>query len=621
MRITIGKKIGLGYGVGFFCLLIIGAVSFNSIGKLINNAVWVDHTHEVLYDLSGFLSFLQDVETGQRGFIITGEEKYLESYNVALENISKSIDVLKEKTKTVPRQQERITRLGPLVSEKLAFSKEAIDLRKEKGIEAAVQVVMTDKGKKVMDDMRKIIAEMVTEENDLLQKRSEDSKTAEKNAKNTIIFGTFIAAALVSIVGFGISRSLKMKLAIVNNIAQAAGTGDLTATVPALSDDEIGDLGQGFNKMIIALKNIITQVLGVSERVSSSSQQLSSSAEEMNATSEEVSSTVQQIAKGSANTALRVEETSKVMEQMNTSVNQVAASSQQAASAAAQARQSAQKGGEAAKEAVDKMVKIFESSNAVSEAIKKLDQRSDQINEIVKVITDISDQTNLLALNAAIEAARAGEAGRGFAVVAEEVRKLAEGSSKAADQIAKLIKEVQKDTTQAVQEMATGSKVVNEGRQTIIKTGQALDEIVKAAENNASMVEQISTACEQMSAGTKQVVKSIDDIAATAEESASATEEAGASTEEMTASMNQMATSAQELSEMAVSLRDLVGKFKVSGSENVLKPEVAHKEGKSPVRQKSALAEKLEANRKKIEESRKARLCRHDEGDSEEKKG
>jgi len=363
-------------------------------------------------------------------------------------------------------------------------------------------------------------------------------------------------------------------------------------------------------------------ILQIAERVSSSAQQLSSTAQEMNATTEEVSSTVQQIAKGSETTAQRVEETSKVMEQMNASVSQVATSSQAAASASVQASQSAQKGGESAKDAVNKMNKIYETITSSAVVVKKLGERSEQISEITDVITNIADQTNLLALNAAIEAARAGEQGRGFAVVAEEVRKLAEGSAKAADQIARLIKDVQKETKQAVEAMDMGSKEVAEGREVVIKAGTALNEIIKVVENNASMVEQISAATEQMSAGTKQVVKSVDDIASTAEEAASATEEASASTEEMTASMQEMAASAQELAEMGINLRELVGKFKVGENQSSAVSRQSSVDSREAMvdshQKKIALRERMEANKKRLEETR--RKAEHRDQKVEEKK-
>ncbi len=346
-------------------------------------------------------------------------------------------------------------------------------------------------------------------------------------------------------------------------------------------------------------------ILQIADRVSSSAQQLSSTAQEMNATTEEVSSTVQQIAKGSETTAQRVEETSKVMEQMNASVTQVATSAQLAASVALQANQTAQKGGEAAKDAINKMTQMAAVVVVSAEAVKKLSERSEQISEITNVITDIADQTNLLALNAAIEAARAGEQGRGFAVVAEEVRKLAEGSAKAADQIGKLIKDVQKETTQAVSSIEGMVKETGAVKDIARRVAEDLDKIIKNAEGVASQVEQVSVATEQMSAGTKQVVKSVDDIASTAEEAASATEEASASTEEMTASMQEMAASAQELADMAIDLRALVtGEMLETGKGHPLTS--GHKlQAEKTGPKKISIAERLGANRKRLEEARR----------------
>ncbi|GEM_PF-550886 len=377
------------------------------------------------------------------------------------------------------------------------------------------------------------------------------------------IFTGLISILLLWWISRGIVRPLRQVVDRVNDIAEAAG--DLTNTVPVVSNDELGDLAKAFNKMLAGLKTMVIEITGSAERLSSSSQQLSSSAQEMNATTQEVSSTVQQIAKGTENTARQVEETSKVMEQMSASVGQVAFSAQQTGGASAQANQAAQRGGEAAKEAVNKMAKIYETVTDSARVIQKLGERSEQINEIVNVITDIADQTNLLALNAAIEAARAGEAGRGFAVVADEVRKLAEGSGKAAEQISGLIKDIQKETNQAVKSMEIGSKEVTEGKDTIAKANAALEEIIKLVAMTAVRVEEISASAQQMASGTKQVVKSVGDIASNAEETASATEETSASSEEMTAAMEEMAASAQELSQMAVNLRELVGNFKVNG--------------------------------------------------------
>ena len=384
-----------------------------------------------------------------------------------------------------------------------------------------------------------------------------------RSQKTTVALIGF-AVLLALGITFFLTRAITGALYSLISVAGMVAKGDLTPKIDTSRNDEIGQLAKAFRTMVEGLQNVVKQVLLTAERVSSSSQQLSSSAEEMNATTQEVSSTVQQIAQGAEGTARQVEETSKTMEQMSASVGQVATGAQQAASASVQANQTAQRGSESSKEAVIKMNKIFQSVTNSAGVVKKLGERSEQISEIVNVITDIADQTNLLALNAAIEAARAGEAGRGFAVVAEEVRKLAEGSAKAADQIARLIKEIQRETTEAVAAIETGSKEVTEGREVITKSGEAFGEIAKAVENTASMVEQISAATEQMAAGTKQVVKSVDDIASTAEEAASATEETSASTEEMTAAMEELTASAQELSEMAIELRKLVGRFKLS---------------------------------------------------------
>lgn len=379
-----------------------------------------------------------------------------------------------------------------------------------------------------------------------------------------------IAAGLSGLAAYFISKAIADPIKEIANIAVKVSEGDLTQTVGDVrSRDEVGRMAEAFRSMITNLRKMVSQVLDVSDRVSTSSQELSSSAQEMNATSEEVSSTVQQIAKGTESQAQKVDETQKVMERMSVSVLQVSKSAQDAAGQAARSSETAQKGGELTKEARNKIVQIASAVVSSAGIIKKLGERGEQIGEIVGVITNIADQTNLLALNAAIEAARAGEYGRGFAVVAEEVRKLAESSAKAAEEIGKMIKDVQKETAQAVVTIEGVAKEASSVNDLTSQVVQSLTDIIKNVEGVAAMIEQVSAASQEQATGAKQVSISVSDIAAVAEETASSTEEASASTEEMTASMEEMSASAQELADMGIQLRNLVAMFKTGEEDKV----------------------------------------------------
>ena len=191
--------------------------------------------------------------------------------------------------------------------------------------------------------------------------------------------------------------------------------------------------------------------------------------------------------------------------------------------------------------------------NKSAETVKELGKSSDQIGEIIGVIDDIADQTNLLALNAAIEAARAGEQGRGFAVVADEVRKLAERTTKATKEIAGMIKKIQADTTGAVQSMEEGTQEVERGIELADKAGMSLKEIVGVSQKVTDMVTQIAAASEEQSSASEQISKNVEGISKVTGETAQGTQ--------------QIARAAEDLNRLTENLQKLIGQFKLGRTD------------------------------------------------------
>jgi len=237
---------------------------------------------------------------------------------------------------------------------------------------------------------------------------------------------------------------------------------------------------------------------------------------------------------------------------MSSTVQQVSEHSQKASESSHSAAQAARQGGDVVEQTLSTMRSIAESSRTVAVRIGTLGKSSEEIGKIVAVINDLADQTNLLALNAAIEAARAGEQGRGFAVVADEVRKLAERTTKATQGIAAMIETIQTETRNAVQAIELGSRDVEVGVEKTTASGTALKEIIQMSEQVGDMISQIATAATEQSSATEQVNANVTQISNLTQGASSAAEET--------------AKSCAELSTMAFDLQNLVNRFNLGGS-------------------------------------------------------
>ncbi|MGE5399869.1 MAG: methyl-accepting chemotaxis protein [Ignavibacteriales bacterium] len=316
--------------------------------------------------------------------------------------------------------------------------------------------------------------------------------------------------------------------------------GDLTIRMQKEYKGEFLSFKNNINTVSESLANALFEVTQAVHATASASNQISSSSEEMAAGAQEQSHQTTEIAGA-------IEEMSKTI--YETSKNTVLA-----AEASKKAGEMAKDGGVAVSQTVEGMNRIAEVVSKAALTVEELGKSSDQIGEIVQVIDDIADQTNLLALNAAIEAARAGEQGRGFAVVADEVRKLAERTTKATKEIEAMIQKIQKDTIGAVNSIHQGTNEAEKGKELAQRSGKTLIEIIESTNKVVDIVNQVAAASEQQSSAAEQISKNIESISSVTQQSA--------------AGVQQIARASEDLSRLTVNLQELTNRFKIAGSSN-----------------------------------------------------
>jgi len=450
MKWSIGTKIGAGYALALAMLVVLGVVSYRNTTGFIEATQMKVHSYQVLDNLNQVLSALQDAETGQRGYIIVGEDRYLEPYQAGTTAVNKALQNLRQLTADNPGQQQRLDALEPLIAAKFAELKETIDLRKSKGFDAALQVVQTDKGKKIMDDIRTVLAAMGSEEKALLEQRDAGVKASSGTTISTIVYGVPLAFAVLMLIGFLVTRTITRQL-----------------------------------RESIAL--------------------LSSSAAEILATTT-------QVASGAAETATAVSETTATVEEVKQTAQVASQKAKYVSDSAQKTARVSQTGSKAVEDAMQGMQHIQEQMESVAESIVRLSEQSQAIGEIIATVNDLAEQSNVLAVNAAIEAARAGEHGKGFGVVAQEVKSLAEQSKQATGQVRAILGDIQKATSAAVLATEQGNKAVEAGVKQTAETGESIRLLAESIHEAAQAATQIAASSQQQMVGMDQVALAMENI-------------------------------------------------------------------------------------------------------------
>nr|WP_051338761.1 methyl-accepting chemotaxis protein [Sulfuricella denitrificans] len=358
-------------------------------------------------------------------------------------------------------------------------------------------------------------------------------------------YGTARAISIGAIIG-GVLLGLLLAWWIIRSIAgplnqmratisEVEKNSDFTQRIPVNSEDEVGQTAKSFNQLMTTLQQIFGQVLDSVAKVSDAAQTLS-------AASGQVATSSSSQSEATASMAANVE-------QMTVSINHVSDSAHEAVEISRKSGKLSAEGGEVIHKAAAEMSQIAETVRHTAQAIEELGQHSNQISSIVQVIKDVADQTNLLALNAAIEAARAGEQGRGFAVVADEVRKLAERTTKATEEITQMIGTIQSSAKGAVATMSSAVDQVSSGVTLANQAGSAIVQIKDGAEQVVGVVNDISSALAEQSSASNDIAAQVEKVAQMTEENSAAAAET--------------ASAADNLQELANTMRAAVNRFKI----------------------------------------------------------
>lgn len=440
---TFGKKIAGGFALSLVLLMAIGTVAYRSIGKLTVTSERVTHTHAVMEHVADVLSSLKDAETGQRGYVITGDEAFLEPYRTGIATLQNVVKELRELAADNPRQRQRIDAMEPIIAAKLAELKQTIDLRKSGDVDGTVKIVRAGEGKRLMDELRRILDAMQSEERDLLARRAQEVAAAATGAQSIIIFGTVLCLLLVSAAGAMITRSLGRRIGSSVGQIQSSST----------------ELQAAANQQATATKEQATAMSEISTTIS-----------ELLATS-----------------------------------RQIAESAQRVALIAGQTAAAARSGEATVAMAHESIATIRRHVDLIVNHMLELGKKSQQIGAVLDIVAELAEQTNILAINATIEAAGASEAGKRFAVVADEIRKLADRVAGSTKEIRGLIDDVRSSVNSTIMTTEGGSKSVDAGTRQFADVAAAFAQIAGLVGTTTEAAREIELSTKQQTTAVEQV--------------------------------------------------------------------------------------------------------------------
>lgn len=575
MKWTVGTKIATGFGLVLAIYVVVGIVSYQSTTELVETSNLRRQTFELRARLNELLTLLIEIENGQRGFVITGDEEFLETHRIAHGKVDETLREIQRLTANNERHQERLALIQPLIRTRLELSLSSIALRRNAGLEAAAEDILRGGGKENMDQIQAVLAEMLEEEEEKLALRIEEAEDNAERTKWTIMLGTLISITLAAVAGTVITRNIAGRLQDLTMVAERITVGELDTKVTSDDrSDEVGTLARAFSRMAASLR----QMAGVAERIAagdlrsnitpqspndilgnaftrmvanlrSQTLELIEGANVLASAATQIVTSTAQLAATASQTAAAVSETTTTVEEVRQTAQMASQKAKNVSETAKKSAEITQSGRRSTEDVATGMARIRQQMETIAAAMVRLSEQSQAIGQVVATVEDLAAQSNLLAVNAAMEAAKAGEHGKGFAVVAQEVKSLAEQSRQATTQVRTSLNDIQKATSAAVIATEQGSKAVESGTNQTETAASAIQALSTSVNESAQAATQIAASSQQQLVGVDQVATAMESIKE-------------ASNQNVT-SARQLESAAHNLRELGERLKRMVERYKV----------------------------------------------------------
>jgi methyl-accepting chemotaxis protein len=537
--INIGVRLIVGFGVILTIMVVIAASGFYGMMGMnksmtqihIENDAKVKYANLAYENLSDIMWAMRLVPYASGTERLQAIQKHIGENRTAYKAAMDELDKLETNAdgKTI------IATIKATLGEAVQTNNQVMQLSHDGKSEEAL-VLQNSKADPLTLKIKEGFESLLKYEESLSSKKFDEAQSAYFSDKMIMII-LLMAALLICIVNaVALTKGITSPLNEAVSFARSVAAGDLTARCNYKANDEPGRMVASLNTMAENLGILVTRITDVSGTVSAASTQLRS--------------TAVQIATGTEQVANQTGTVAVASEQMSATSSDIAQNCLLASETCDRVGNTANESAAIVNKSILSMKRIADRVKNTALSIDSLGMRSNQIGEIVGTIEDIADQTNLLALNAAIEAARAGEQGRGFAVVADEVRALAERTTKATREISEMIKAIQNETKTAVTAMEEGVAEVEHGQQASEKSGEALEDILKQITDITMQVSQIATAAEEQTAATQEIAGNIQQVTEVIQDTARGAEETS--------------SAAHELARQSVTMQSLISQFKLT---------------------------------------------------------